>query len=63
MKVNYKMIVISSIVTAVAVSVLLKFVGNPMGIPAAWNPGIAGGIAAATSSVLGQIYAKEDEAS
>ena len=60
MKVNYPVIIISAIITAVVVTVLLKLVGNQMGIPDSWNPAISGAFAAAVSSVLGQKFAKGD---
>ena len=60
MKVNDPVIIISAIITAVVVTVLLKLVGNQMGIPDSWNPAISGAFAAAVSSVLGQKFAKED---
>lgn len=60
MKVNFFVVIISAIVTAVIASILLKLVGNPMGIPDSWNPAIGGGLAAAVSSVLGQKFPKPD---
>ena len=61
MKVNYTVVVISAIITAVTVSTFLKLAGNPMGIPETWNPALSGGIAAGISSILGQKYAKTPE--
>ena len=61
MRINYKVIVISSIITAVVTSVLLKLGGTSIGIPTSWNPGVAGGVAAGVSSILGQVYAKKEE--
>ena len=61
MKVNYKVVVISSIITAIATSILLKFVGTSIGIPSSWNPGVAGGVAAGVSSILGQVYAEKEQ--
>lgn len=60
MKPNFSVIIISAIVTAVVTSILLKLVGNSMGIPDSWNPALCGGLAAAVSSVLGQKFAKQD---
>ena len=37
MKATFPVVVISAIVTSIVVTILLKFVGNPMGIPDGWN--------------------------
>ena len=61
MKVHYTVIIISAIITAVVVGVLLKFVGPTLGVPKNWNAAVTGGVAAAVSSVLGQLYSKKEE--
>ena len=60
---NYKVIIVSSIVTAVLTSVFLKLVGPSIGIPTSWNAGIAGGLSGVVPLYLGQVYTwdKEEE--
>ena len=62
MKVNYPVIILSAIITAVLVTVILKLAGSSMGIPESWNPAISGGLAAGVSLMLGQLFAKKDTA-